>query len=103
LKLEDDCSIKIDECSTGLVCAWDIVDENDENQMSICIPADRCGIDEVYESEELGIDFVIIPTTECVLSSADVTVEGEDCSAKIDGCASGLVCARDIVDENNQN
>jgi len=30
-------------------------------------------------------------------------IEEEDCSNDIDGCSSGLVCARNIVDENYEN
>ena len=88
----NDCSDDNHGCSTGLVCALDIVDENDENQMSLCISADRCGIDDVYESEEFAINFIITPATECVHSWADNAPsisEGYDCSEDRNGCSAG--------------
>ena len=71
--------------------------------MSVCIPEAKCGITTNYVSEELSITFLMSPAVECVKSSADVLVEGVDCSGELDGCASALVCARDIVDADGEN
>ena len=48
------------------MCAIDIVDENDENKRSICVPSDYCGVDGDYVSDELGITFAITEIDVCV-------------------------------------
>jgi len=85
------------------MCAIDIVDENEENRMSICIPSDYCGIEGNYISEMWEITFATTEIDSCVKSSYDAFREGDDCSDTTDGCSSGLVCALDIADEQENN
>ena len=71
--------------------------------MTICVPTETCGIEGDYVSSYYGIGFRMNEDIECIESSGDVSAEGEDCSTKNDGCASNLVCARNVVDSSNGN
>ena len=49
------------------------------------------------------ITFATTEIDSCVKSSYDAFREGDDCSDTTDGCSSGLVCALDIADEQENN
>ena len=99
----EDCSSDTNGCQSGLVCAVDITDSQDEHQMTICIPEEECGVQGQYSNSDLDITFAMTSLDECQRSSADLKIEGEDCADDISGCSSGLVCARDIVDAGGEN
>ena len=90
---------------TGLVCAPDIDDGAGNDQMTICIPTESCGVNGDYVSAERGVTFITSDTDICIMSAADYVsgAEGFDCSTDYDGCLTGLVCALNIEDGAGNN
>jgi len=91
-------------CDAGLVCALNIDDGAGNDLMSICIPSASCATLGTYLSPQRGITFATsgVPGS-CIQSLDDSFLEGEDCSKNIDGCATGLVCAIDVLDGSSNN
>ena len=60
--------------------------------MSICIPSESCGINEVYISAERSVDFAMSDSISCIKSSEDYIPGeiGSDCTNDYDGCNTGL-------------
>ena len=98
--LASDCSNDYDGCNTGLVCALTIEVLNGNEDMTLCIPSENCGVNDNYYSAERGVTFSATVSDSCIKSKEDFVAGtiGSDCSLDKDGCDTGLVCALDIAD-----